>query len=482
MRRSDIGVIGLAVMGENLVLNMENKGFHVSVFNRTYDKVESFLASRGFGKNIVGAIDLETLIGQLNQPRKVMLMIKSGSAVDVLINQLIPLLEPGDIIIDGGNTHFLDTERRQARVEEIGLQYLGVGVSGGEEGALNGPAIMVGGSVSAWQHMKPILSEIAAKVDGKPCCAWLGKGGAGHFVKMVHNGIEYGDMQIICEVYHVMKKILRMSNERMSSIFKIWNAGKLNSYLIEITSRILAFKDDEGFVLDRIRDNAGQKGTGKWASLSAIDLNVELTLIAEAVFARMLSSRIDDRKKASKRLKRLVQNSDYTEESLLEGALEDATYLAKIISYAQGFELLAKASLTYGWGLDLAEIALIWRGGCIIRSAFLNDISSSISTRGSYENLLLTPFFSEIAKNSEEALRMVIMEAVKHAIPAPSLNSALSYLDGFRMLELPMNLLQAQRDYFGAHTYERVDHPEGELYHTNWTGEGGSTTSSHYDK
>lgn len=479
---SDIGLIGLAVMGENLVLNMENKGFHVSVYNRTTQKVDDFIAGRAKGKNIKGVHSLEELVGSLKTPRKVMLMVKAGKAVDDMIEALVPLLEKGDIIIDGGNTHFPDTNRRTAFVESKGLLYIGTGVSGGEEGALLGPSIMPGGSKAAWPEVKPIFQAIAAKVDdGTPCCDWVGENGAGHFVKMVHNGIEYGDMQLICEAYQIMRDMLNLSADEMHTIFRKWNEGELNSYLIEITRDILAYKDTDGQPLvDKILDTAGQKGTGKWTGVAALDLGIPLTLIGEAVFARCLSAIKDERVKASKILRgpHPSYNGDI---SVFIDDLREAVYASKIVSYAQGYSLMKAAAEEFGWQLNYGGIALMWRGGCIIRSAFLGKIKEAFEINPEITNLLLDPFFKNKMEKAQNGWRKIVATAVSNGIPVPALSSALCYFDGYRCEKLPANLLQAQRDYFGAHTYERIDRPRGEFFHTNWTGRGGTTSSSTYN-
>ena len=479
---SDIGLIGLAVMGENLVLNMESKGFRVTVFNRTIQKVDDFLAGRAKGKNIAGAHTIEELVKSLARPRKIMIMVKAGNAVDDMINTLIPHLEEGDIIIDGGNTHFPDTNRRTALVESKGLLYIGTGVSGGEEGALLGPSIMPGGSKAAWPSLKPIFQAIAAKVeDGSPCCDWVGENGAGHFVKMVHNGIEYGDMQLICEAYQMMRDLLHMSADEMHLVFKEWNKGDLDSYLIEITRDILAYKDTDGKPLvDKILDTAGQKGTGKWTAVAALDHGIPLTLIGEAVFSRCLSAVKEERVKASKVLHGPTPalSSDNTK---FINDLKDALYASKIVSYAQGYSLMRAAAAEYKWDLNYGGIALMWRGGCIIRSAFLGKIKEAFDNNPSITNLLLDPFFKEKVEKAQKGWRNVVSAAVTNGIPVPAISSALGYFDGYRCERLPANLLQAQRDYFGAHTYERTDRPRGEFFHTNWTGRGGSTSSSTYN-
>lgn len=479
---SDIGLIGLAVMGENLVLNMESKGFRVSVYNRTLEKVDNFINGRAKGKNITGTHSIPELVASLKRPRKVMIMVKAGSAVDEMIELLLPHLEKGDIIIDGGNTHFPDTNRRTAYVESKGLLYIGTGVSGGEEGALLGPSIMPGGSKAAWPEIKPVFQAIAAKVDdGTPCCDWVGENGAGHFVKMVHNGIEYGDMQLICEAYQVMRDMLGMNTDEMHLVFKDWNEGELNSYLIEITRDILNYKDTNGEPLvNKILDTAGQKGTGKWTGVTALDLGIPLTLIAEAVFARCLSAIKEERVAASKILSgpKPAFNGDRNE--FLRN-LHDALYASKIVSYAQGYALMRAAAMEYKWYLNYGGIALMWRGGCIIRSAFLGKIKEAFDKNPKLTNLLLDPFFREKVEKAQQGWRNVVATAALNGIPVPSLSSALEYFDGYRCERLPANLLQAQRDYFGAHTYERTDRPRGEFFHTNWTGRGGTTASTTYN-
>lgn len=480
---SNIGVAGLAVMGENLVLNMESKGFSVSVFNRTSSKVDTFLAGRANGKNIQGFHSVQELVGSLERPRKVMMMLKAGTVVDDFVEQLLPYLEEGDIVIDGGNSNYHDTQRRVAYLEEKGLLFIGTGVSGGEEGALKGPSIMPGGSIAAWKDLEPVLVPISAKVDdGTFCCSWMGTGGAGHFVKMVHNGIEYGDMQLICESYHIMKDVLQMSADEMHRVFARWNEGELSSYLIEITGDILAYKDkDKQPLIDVILDAAGQKGTGKWTVIAALDAGIPLSLISESVFARCLSAQKEERVEAALSLNGpAVKFTENREEIINE--LEKALYLAKIISYAQGFNLMQEASNEYNWGLSYGEIARIWRGGCIIRSAFLDKITEAYQENPKLNNLLLAPYFKNKIDQAQQSLRNILAMAIKHGIPAPCHSSALNYYDGFRTARLPANLLQAQRDYFGAHTYERVDRKRGEFFHTNWTGEGGDTTSSPYTR
>lgn len=479
--KADIGLIGLAVMGENLVLNIESRGFTVAVFNRTVEKVTSFVDGRGKGKNIVGASSIEELISSLKTPRKIMLMVKAGKPVDEFIEMLIPHMEKGDIIIDGGNSHYPDTIRRTKYLESKGLMYIGTGVSGGEEGALHGPSIMPGGSPAAWPHVKPIFQAIAAKVeDGTPCCDWVGGDGAGHFVKMVHNGIEYGDMQLISEAYQMMRELLGMTADEMHEVFKKWNTGDLNSYLIEISRDILAFKDTDGKPLvDKILDTAGQKGTGKWTSVTSLELGIPLTLISEAVFGRCLSAIKEDRVAASKIL--TGPKPKYTgDKRAFLNDLEKALYASKIVSYAQGFIMLRAAAEGYKWSLNFGGIALLWRGGCIIRSVFLGKIKEAFDKNPKLTNLLLDPFFKNKIDSAQEAWRKVISTAVLNGIWVPAFSTALNYFDGYRNSRLPANLLQAQRDYFGAHQYERVDKPRGEFFHTNWTGRGGETASSTY--
>ena len=479
---SNIGLIGLAVMGENLVLNMESKGFTVSVFNRSTQKVDDFLSGRASGKNIIGTHSIEELVASLERPRKIMLMIKAGDAVDEMINTLIPHLDRGDIIIDGGNTHFPDTNRRTAYVESKGLLYIGTGVSGGEEGALLGPSIMPGGSKAAWQFVKPIFQAIAAKVeDGTPCCDWVGENGAGHFVKMVHNGIEYGDMQLITEAYQIMRDLLHMNADEMHLIFKEWNEGELDSYLIEITRDILAYKDTDGKPLvDKILDTAGQKGTGKWTAITALDFGIPLTLIGEAVFSRCLSALKDEREEASNILHGPVPEFN-GERIRFINYIKEALYASKIVSYAQGYSLMEAAAREFKWNLNYGGIALMWRGGCIIRSAFLSKIKEAFVNNPSITNLLLDPFFKDKVEKAQNGWRNVVSAAAMNGIAIPAISSALGYFDGYRCEKLPANLLQAQRDYFGAHTYERTDKPRGEFFHTNWTGRGGTTASSTYN-
>ena len=477
---ADIGLIGLAVMGENLVLNMESKGYTVAVYNRTTEKVDHFVNGRGRGKKFIATHTIAEFCRAIRRPRKVMMLVKAGPAVDDLIEQLLPHLEAGDVIIDGGNTHFPDTIRRTKYVESKGLFYIGTGVSGGEEGALNGPSMMPGGSTAAWPLVKPIFQSICAKADGMPCCDWVGEDGAGHFVKMVHNGIEYGDMQLICETYQIMKDLLGMSNAEMHDVFAKWNEGDLDSYLIEITRDILAYRDDTGaYTLDYILDAAGQKGTGKWTAIAALDEGVPLTLITEAVFARSLSAMKEERVAASAELSGPKKTFAGDRAAFLSD-LHDALYAAKIVSYAQGYALMRQAAHTYGWNLNNGGIALMWRGGCIIRSVFLGKIKEAFDRMPSLTNLLLDPFFKEKVLTAQSGWRSVVASAVTNGIPVPSMSAALSYFDGYRTERLPANLLQAQRDFFGAHTYERVDRERGTFFHTNWTGKGGDTSASTY--
>ncbi len=481
MEKADIGLIGLAVMGQNLVLNMADHGYRVAVFNRTTSKVDDFLNGPANGTSIIGTHSMEELVESLEKPRKVMLMVKAGEVVDAFIELLVPLLEAGDVIIDGGNSHFPDSIRRTAYLKEKGLRFIGTGVSGGEEGARNGPSIMPGGDPEAWPLVKDIFQAVSAKVDGEPCCQWVGQDGAGHFVKMVHNGIEYGDMQLICEAYSLMENVLAMSCDEMHEVFKEWNTGVLDSYLIDITKDILAMKDEDGEPLvDKILDTAGQKGTGKWTGISALDLGVPLTLIGESVFSRVLSSLKDERVRAAAILGQAAKRS-VTDKDEAINALRDALYASKVISYAQGFMLMKEAAKEYDWDLNYGEIALMWRGGCIIRSTFLGNIKEAYDNNPELENLALDSFFSEALKSSEAGWRKAVVLAVENGIPAPAFSSALSYFDGYRSERLPANLLQAQRDYFGAHTYERLDSKRGEFFHTDWTGHGGKVASTTYE-
>jgi 6-phosphogluconate dehydrogenase len=479
----DIGLIGLAVMGENLALNIESKGFRIAVYNRSPAKVDELLAGRGAGKRFVGAHTLAELVASLAKPRKIIMLVKAGAPVDELIAGLTPLLEPGDILIDGGNSLFTDTIRRTRGVEAKGLLYVGSGVSGGEEGALKGPSLMPGGSKAAWPAIRPIFEAIAARTpDGEPCCEWMGEDGAGHFVKMVHNGIEYGDMQIICETYDVMHRGVGLTNGEMAAVFTEWNKGELDSYLIEITRDILGFRDAQGdAVVDFILDAAGQKGTGKWTVNAALDAGTPLTLIGEAVFARVLSAAKEERVAAAAAIAPVPTAIAGNRASLVDD-LRQALYAAKIVSYAQGYQLLRAAAATYQWNLNLGGIALTWRGGCIIRSAFLGDIKKAFDKNPQLTNLVLDPFFKQAVESRQAAWRRVVAAAVGAGIPVPCLSAALAYWDGYRSARLPANLLQAQRDYFGAHQYERTDKPRGEFFHTDWTGHGGATTSEAYSR
>ena len=482
LKKAEIGLIGLAVMGENLVLNMANHGHSVAVYNRTTSKVDAFLAGRAAGKPIVGAHSPEELCAKLQLPRRVMMMVKAGAAVDKVIESLLPFLDAGDILIDGGNSEYPDSSRRTNELAEKGILYIGTGVSGGEEGALNGPSIMPGGNPEAWPYVKSIFQDIAAKTQqGEPCCDWVGRGGAGHFVKMVHNGIEYGDMQLICETYQMMKDGLGLSNEEMHETFARWNTGLLDSYLIEITRDILAHQQEDGTAtVDLILDKAGQKGTGKWTAISALDVGQPLTLIGEAVFARCLSALKEERVAAAQILQGPGTHFDGDKRALVND-LEQALYAAKIVSYAQGYQLMRAISDEMDWQLNYGAIALMWRGGCIIRSAFLENIRDAFAKDPNLTNLLLDPFFEKAVEKAQAAWRRVVATAATLGIPLPAISSALSYFDGYRCERLPANLLQAQRDYFGAHTYERVDQPSGEFFHTNWTGRGGSTSSTTYN-
>jgi 6-phosphogluconate dehydrogenase len=480
--QSNIGVIGLAVMGENLILNMASKGFQVSAFNRTTSKVKDFIEGRAAGQSIVGAYSLEELVSQLERPRKVMLMVKAGAPVDDTIAGLIPLLEPGDIIIDGGNSHYADSSRRTLELEAKGLLFIGTGVSGGEEGALNGPSIMPGGSPAAWPAVKPIFQGIAAKVaDGTPCCDWVGAGGAGHFVKMVHNGIEYGDMQMISEAYSLLKHVAGLSNAEIAATFDEWNKGELESYLIEITSEIFTKKDETTGqdLVDVILDAAGQKGTGKWTSVTALDVGAPSSTIAEAVFARCLSALKDERVLASSVFEAPKLEFQGDKKAFIE-QVRQALYASKICSYAQGYQLMQMTAREYGWALNYGSIALMWREGCIIRAQFLENIKAAYDQNTSLANLLLDPYFTNILRTHQNAWRQVVSTAALHGVWTPAFSSALAYFDGYRTGTLSTNLVQAQRDYFGAHTYERIDQPRGQFFHTNWTGRGGKTASSTY--
>jgi 6-phosphogluconate dehydrogenase len=467
----DFGLVGLAVMGENLALNIESRGCEVAVYNRTTSKVDEFMAGRAKGKKFVGCHSIEELVASLSKPRKVMLMVKAGPAVDDLIETLIPLLEPGDVIIDGGNTHFADTERRTKYLESKGLLFVGTGVSGGEEGALKGPSMMPGGSPAAWPLVKPVFQAIAAKVGPNgdiPCCDWVGPRGAGHYVKMVHNGIEYGDMQLICEAYFTMRESLGLSNDELYDVFAEWNRGELNSYLIEITRDIFSVKDPDGdgFLVDKIMDRAGAKGTGKWMSQLALDHGVPSTLVTEAVYARCLSAMKEARVRASKIMKGpLGTKYDGDRKSLIE-QIRQALYASKVSSYAQGFVQMQAAAAEYDWPLNYGNIAMLWRGGCIIRAVFLDRIKEAFDADANLENLLLAPYFTAACEKAQDSWRHVVATAVHLGIPVPAFASALAYYDGYRRARLPANLLQAQRDYFGAHTYERIDKPG--TFHTDW--------------
>ncbi len=482
MEKADIGLIGLAVMGQNLVLNMNDHGFTVAVFNRTVSRVDEFLGQGAKGTRILGAHSLTELVGLLKRPRRVMLLVQAGPAVDDFIEQLIPLLEAGDIIIDGGNSNYSDSIRRTAYVESKGLLYIGTGVSGGEEGARLGPSIMPGGSPAAWPHVKPIFQAVAARVDGAPCCDWVGENGAGHYVKMVHNGIEYGDMQLICEAYQLMRDGLGMTTPEMHQVFAGWNRGKLDSYLIEITRDILAYEDEEGQPLvDRILDTAEQKGTGKWTGISALEMGIPLTMIVEAVLGRALSALKEERVAASRVLSGPKTKIVGDRTGFIRD-LEEAVYASKLISYTQGYMLMRAAAKNYGWNLNYGGIALMWRGGCIIRSVFLGRIKEAFDNNPQLVNLLLDPYFAAQIEAAQIAWRRVVATAVQSGIPVPAMSSALAFFDGYRCESLPANLLQAQRDYFGAHTYQRVDKPRGEYFHTNWTGHGGNVTSTVWKK
>ncbi len=476
---ADIGLIGLAVMGQNLVLNMNDHGYTVAVYNRTTEKVDRFLANEASGTRVIGTHSLEELVGQLKRPRRVMMMIKAGPAVDAVIEQLVPLLEPGDILIDGGNSRYTDTMRRTEYLESKGLWFIGTGISGGEEGARHGPSIMPGGSPQAWPHVRSIFQSIAAKVaDGTPCCDWVGENGAGHFVKMVHNGIEYGDMQLIAEAYHLMSSVCEMQPHEMSRVFADWNRGKLESYLIEISADILSFQDEDGAALvDKILDSAGQKGTGKWTAIDALEKGIPLTLIGEAVFARFLSALKSERMHAADRLP--GPNRDGSP-SLEVDEIRDALFAAKLTSYAQGYMLMRAAAQEYAWNLNYGGIALMWREGCIIRAAFLVEIQAAYERDRELANLLLDPYFKAQIEAAQAAWRSVVAAGAQHGVPLPALSAALAFYDGYRHARLPANLIQAQRDYFGAHTYERIDRPRGEFFHTNWTGEGGQVTAGTY--
>jgi 6-phosphogluconate dehydrogenase len=481
-KKGDIALIGLAVMGQNLILNMNDRGYTVVAYNRTVSKVDEFLNGAARGRDtILGAHSLEEMIRLLKTPRKVMLMVKAGKAVDEFIELLLPHLEAGDLIIDGGNSHFPDTIRRTKYLAGKGILYIGTGVSGGEEGARHGPSIMPGGNPAAWPLVKGIFQAIAARTaDGEPCCDWVGEDGAGHYVKMTHNGIEYGDMQLICEAYQLMRDGLKLTNEEMHRVFAEWNKGELDSYLIEITADILGYRDENGaHVVDRILDSAGQKGTGKWTGINSLELGVPVTLIAEAVYARCLSSLKDERVAASKILEGSPEEFQGDKQAFVED-IRKALLASKIISYAQGFMLMREAAREYGWNLNYGGVALMWRGGCIIRSVFLGKIKLAFDRNPALSNLLLDDYFRGVIESCQPSWRRVVARAVELGIPVPAFATALAFYDGYRCERLPANLLQAQRDYFGAHTYERVDRPRGQFFHTNWTGTGGSVSASTY--
>jgi 6-phosphogluconate dehydrogenase len=479
---ADIALIGLAVMGQNLILNMADHGYKVVAFNRTVSKVDEFLNEAAKGNpNVIGAHSIEEMVGLLKRPRKIMLMVKAGKAVDDFIEALLPHLEPGDLMIDGGNSHFPDTIRRTKYLESKGLLYVGTGVSGGEEGARFGPSMMPGGSPAAWPLVKDIFQAICARTpSGEPCADWMGEDGAGHYVKLVHNGIEYGDMQLICEAYQLLKEGLGMTNDQMHQVFAEWNKGELDSYLIEITRDILAYKDEKGeYVVDKILDTAGQKGTGKWTSESALDLGMPVTLIGEAVYARCLSAMKEERVAASKILKGPKFKFEGHKNAFIEH-IRQALLASKIVSYAQGFMLLREAAKEYHWNLNYGGIAMVWRAGCIIRSAFLSNIREAFDRNPGLTNLLLDPYFTGVIERCQASWRLVVAKAVESGVPVPAFTTALAFYDGYRSERLPANLLQAQRDYFGAHTYERIDQPRGKFFHTNWTGKGGNVSAGTY--
>lgn len=482
MLQADIGLIGLAVMGQNLALNMNDHGFTVAVFNRTTSKVDDFLKGPAKGSKIVGTHSVEEFIKSLKRPRRIILMVKAGEAVDEFINHCLPFLEKGDIIIDGGNSQFTDTNRRCEELKSRGIAFVGAGVSGGEEGARHGPSIMPGGNSEAWPHVKDILQGISAKVeDGSPCCDWVGDGGSGHYVKMVHNGIEYGDIQLICEAYELLHKGLGLNNDELQKIFTKWDQGDLNSYLIEIAAQVFGFKDTDGKpLLDKILDVAGQKGTGKWMVINAADIGVPLTLISESVFARCLSSLKEERQEASLKLAGPKLKYEGDKQAFIE-SVREALYASKIISYAQGFMQMRQAAIDYNWKLNYGNVALMWRGGCIIRSRFLIKIKEAFNKNADLKNLLLDDFFIGELKKVQEGWRAVVIASAKMGVPTPCLSSGLSFYDGYRSERLPANLVQALRDFFGAHTYERIDQPRGKFFHTNWTGSGGSVSSSSYN-
>ena len=474
MEKADIGLIGLAVMGQNLALNINDHGFRLAVFNRTTSKVDDFINGAASGTAIIGTHSIEEFVSTLESPRRILLMVKAGKVVDRFIEQLLPHLETGDIIMDGGNSLYKDTTRRVKSMEQLGIIYLGTGISGGEEGARNGPSIMPGGNKKGWTHVKEILQSITAKVDGEPCCDWIGEEGAGHYVKMVHNGIEYGDMQLICEAYQFLREGLSLTVDEIADIFSQWNEGELNSYLIEITSHILRVKDTDGEPLvDKILDSAGQKGTGKWTAINSLELGIPLTLIGEAVFARFLSALKSERVKASKVLSGPDTKFDYSEKDKENyiTAVKEALYASKIISYTQGYMLMREAANEYKWNLNYGGIALMWRGGCIIRSRFLESIKQAYSKNPELESLLLDDFFQQAIASTQNGWRKTVSRAVESGIPVPGFAAALTFYDGYRMASVPANLLQAQRDYFGAHTFERIDKPRGQFFHHEWTNE-----------
>ena len=481
MSKTDIGVIGLAVMGENLALNIESRGYSVSVFNRTFSKTDNFISGRAKGKNFVGSEKIEDFVKSIGKPRKIVLMVKAGEVVDKTIESIVPYLEKGDLIVDGGNSDYRDTERRTEELSSKGLLFIGSGVSGGEEGALLGPSLMPGGNPEAWPLVKEIFTAISAKAkNGDPCCNWMGNGGAGHFVKMVHNGIEYGDMQLISEAYNIMKNLLNMSNDEIGAQFTKWNSGVLDSYLIEITADIFKFKEDNEYVLDKILDVAGQKGTGKWTVENSLDLGNPLTLITEAVFSRYLSSIKEIRESVAVNFEKNKVSLSKSKEEILDD-LEKTLYSAKIISYTQGFTLLSDADIKFGWKLNMAEIAETWRGGCIIRSSFLDKIADAFRRDPKLKNLVLDSYFKEALTKSLDGFKSTCSLAILNEVPVPAFTSSLNYFNGLKSATLPANLIQAQRDYFGAHTYERVDKNRNEFFHSNWTGRGGSTSSTNYN-
>ena len=479
--QADVGLIGLAVMGQNLAMNMNDHGYIVAAYNRTTQKVDEFMNDAAKGSNIVPCHSVEDFVASLKRPRKIILMVKAGTVVDIFIEQLLRYLEEGDIVIDGGNSLYSDSERRVTELDKKGILYVGAGISGGEEGARLGPSIMPGGKPEAWPHIQNILQDIAAKVgdNNEPCCDWVGKGGAGHYVKMVHNGIEYGDMQLICEAYHIFLSA-GFSNDKIQKVFTKWNEGHLSSFLVDIAANILAYKEDGEHLLDKILDTAGQKGTGKWTAIEALDLGTPLTLISESVFARFIAAMKESRVRAAKEIKVDLPKQEMNDEQLID-YVEQALYASKIISYAQGFMLLSLASKQYKWDLNYGNVALLWRGGCIIRSAFLSNIKDAYEKNPELESLLLDSFFKNALLKAQTGWRETLKFAIGNGIPTPCFSSALSFFDSYRSDRLPSNLLQALRDYFGAHTYERIDKPRGEFFHTNWTGQGGNVSSTTYN-